>query len=1156
MKRDLNKLIKRIISISVLSVICAFPFCAHKALASPRDDEWSKQIELIKKYERNLPKIKRGEPVKIYDTGKALRGRAKAGSKNLPARYNTYEQPWFIWSGAPKRVKNQGNAGLCWAFSTTTAAELSYLKETGSSFTELSPAHFGYFFYNRVNDPLGLTGGDKNNLTSQDKDWINEGGLLQEIVPALTTWSGLASESSAPFSERHNGYKDSLAYADTLHLQKAAAVDLEDRAAVKSAVRDHGGVPVGYFSNSDYYGKKSYTTSYYQNKKSWTNHEVTIVGWDDNYDKDNFSASKAGVTPAENGAWLIQNSWGKGFGDGGFFYLSYYDKSIGGDSAADQNGASRKFTYAYDMEPTHKYDYNFQYDGTAIQESMLLSAGEKLANVYEMPAAVAGEGESLAGIGFMTYTSGAATYNVKVYTGVTDTRNPESGACEADFNVSTSSPGYYTFDLNNSEGSHIHLKGGSRYSIVISPMSKARMAIEKGGNSGFTCATAANQSYRRSGNSWSDLNDSNTCARIKGFTKKYGSAAVKTNLEPTCTEPGNKSVSYSCCGSRYTYTVPALGHDLSPFSKAPTCTGQGVHGKKCSRCSYRKIESVSPALGHDIKTKYTPPTCIRQGEWFKKCGRCSYSEIDPVPALGHDWREDVKKASEGVDGSVKVFCERCSAEDASNDKSIPAIGGAELSSDRHIYTGMAWKPSVTVKDRNGDLIDPENYDIYYENENSSDIGTYSVTVTFKNKYRGEIRKEYRIGLEADFDTCRHTFEYSQNPYKVPSCMEAGYKERVVCSQCGKEHFETLPPLGHFWKNEADVAQADAGSSGEITFKCVRCGEKDASRTEVIPKLGSVGLSEEKLAYTGGILKPSVIVKDDAGNSIGSGNYDVVYDNERSVDAGSYGLTVKFKNRYKGESHMTYTIERSQSLHKHKWKKLVSDLPACTREGRRNRSICMICNQEECEPVPPLGHDWKEDIRKANQYIDGYIYNVCVRCGAENRAGRIEIPSIKRIALSSSRYMFDGKTHTPSVNVTDRNGRLLERSNYDVIYENAGSRKVGRYAVTVKFRNNYEGTVRLEYSVVPAIKSFKVKPLRGKLKVVWKKLSRKEGCRIAYKMKGAKKYRFVNSRKGAKAKTIKKLRRGRTYFVKARAYVRLIGRTYYGRWTKVKKVRIK
>ncbi|MEF2837224.1 MAG: C1 family peptidase [Oscillospiraceae bacterium] len=55
------------------------------------------------------------------------------------------------------------------------------------------------------------------------------------------------------------------------------------------------------------------------------NHAVTIVGWDDNYSAENFLEDKR---PPADGAWIVRNSWGEDYGDGGYFYLSFYDQTI------------------------------------------------------------------------------------------------------------------------------------------------------------------------------------------------------------------------------------------------------------------------------------------------------------------------------------------------------------------------------------------------------------------------------------------------------------------------------------------------------------------------------------------------------------------------------------------------------------------------------------------------------------------------------------------------------------------------------------------------------------------------------------------------------------------------------------------------------------
>jgi hypothetical protein len=66
-----------------------------------------------------------------------------------------------------------------------------------------------------------------------------------------------------------------------------------------------------------YNGKSTNTTL------TAANHQVTVVGYDDNFSRDNFNEE---VRPASDGAFLIKNSWGKGRHDGGYFWLSYESK--------------------------------------------------------------------------------------------------------------------------------------------------------------------------------------------------------------------------------------------------------------------------------------------------------------------------------------------------------------------------------------------------------------------------------------------------------------------------------------------------------------------------------------------------------------------------------------------------------------------------------------------------------------------------------------------------------------------------------------------------------------------------------------------------------------------------------------------------------------
>ena len=114
-----------------------------------------------------------------------------------------------------------------------------------------------------------------------------------------------------------------------------------------------------------------------------TNHEVLIVGWDDNYPAANFA-----TTPPGNGAFLVKNSWGTGWGSSGYFYVSYYDTKFASDS-----NPSAVFDNA---EATSNYSGIYQYDplGDCTEYGFSSSTGW-FANVFTAQATA-----SLSAVGF------------------------------------------------------------------------------------------------------------------------------------------------------------------------------------------------------------------------------------------------------------------------------------------------------------------------------------------------------------------------------------------------------------------------------------------------------------------------------------------------------------------------------------------------------------------------------------------------------------------------------------------------------------------------------------------------------------------------------------------------------------------------------------
>ena len=167
---------------------------------------------------------------------------------------------------------------------------------------------------------------------------------------------------------------------------------------------------------------------------------MVIVGWDDSYPKENFKKQ-----PEGDGAFLCVNSWGEAFGDGGYFYISYYDTNIGTSNIA--------YT---EVEGPDNYDGIYQTDLCGWVGQMGYEQDTAwFANIY-----TAEGNENLEAVGF--YATGPDTeYEVYVITGVRemeslkDRRPAVSGTLE--------DAGYYTVPLKRT----VRLNQGGRFAVAV-----------------------------------------------------------------------------------------------------------------------------------------------------------------------------------------------------------------------------------------------------------------------------------------------------------------------------------------------------------------------------------------------------------------------------------------------------------------------------------------------------------------------------------------------------------------------------------------------------------------------------------------------------------------------------------------------------------------
>lgn len=541
-------------------------------------------------------------------------------SDPLPTRYDSRDY------GYVTPVRNQGAYGTCWAHGAIACIESNMLKKglrikgtpVTASTLDLSESQLAWFTYTDAYDALGMLTGDKVTISGS---YLQQGGSGQLAGLSLMRWTGAASESEPDLAYSNvseDGLDACYAYAyDVAHVQSVTAIPASDLDAVKRAIMEYGAGTIAYYfyqneSTLDTPYENLQTGGYYCPGVNGTNHDVTVVGWDDSYSRENFNA---GYRPEHDGAWIVKNSWGSYNSLGGYFYLSY-----------ENPASSSHDCYFYDVEPADNYDYNYQYDGTVMSYyATTLQPGGSVGNIFTA------NGDELLEAVSICHLTGAFDYKVQIYTGVRDstTANPSSGTLAYEQTGSFPYPGYQTVKLDTP----VQLKAGERFSVVFVTEDKVRINIDyTDGN--YTHVHHPYSSYAKQQPSgyWGEM-PSGSNLRIKAYTSDPPSGCehlyteLRNTIAASCTMPGCEGDTYCTdCGKLVAAgaVIPALGHDLTVSPAVPaTCTESGLtQGEACSRCDYEVLPQTVPALGHS----YVGGICERCGAAQEFCAH-SFSGV-------------------------------------------------------------------------------------------------------------------------------------------------------------------------------------------------------------------------------------------------------------------------------------------------------------------------------------------------------------------------------------------------------------------------------------------------------------------------------------------------------------------------------------------------
>ncbi|MCR5000378.1 MAG: hypothetical protein K6A71_01130 [Lachnospiraceae bacterium] len=443
-------------------------------------------------------------------------------------------------------VKLQSPFGSCWGFAATAAAETSLLSSgIASGDIDLSEKHTAFFIRRPLIDPDSSQNGE--GYIYPDPDQNHSSGIYSGGYSFYAT--GLYSSGAGPVSEErderleYHGSEEKIVYVDEIpvcydedddwwiddelrfmqdyilkesHIlpnppeilkgvyeseeEKWADFDRAVR-AMKEEIKAGRPIQIGYRAPNAIPGeelKEDYINTatwahYTYNQNTNADHEVVIIGWDDNYPKDNFvhdlSGDEESPAPERDGAWLVKNSWGSGeeefpnrdLGDWGlftgqdrgvyneetekweyeaeddavqtgYFWLSYEDLSIDIVESLEFDKAVEGRTY------TAQYDYMPQYNVSASFYDQEI----RMANIFRMEEVTGGEPALIDCVSCQTVAPGTEVH-YEIYRLNDGYQNPTDGEKVAELDTAYAYGGFHKEALEEP----VLMMGGEEFSVVV-----------------------------------------------------------------------------------------------------------------------------------------------------------------------------------------------------------------------------------------------------------------------------------------------------------------------------------------------------------------------------------------------------------------------------------------------------------------------------------------------------------------------------------------------------------------------------------------------------------------------------------------------------------------------------------------------------------------
>lgn len=711
-----------------------------------------------------------------------------AAQAELPTRYDSRER------GVITAPRNQDLFGTCWAFGATAAMEASLLAHgivSDAAGLDLSERHLAYFTYHNQTDPLGNTEGDQTIATGHQygdalsvDPYLFSGANCDMAAYALASWMGVVREDAVgTYAELVNTYgriekgkltedqflidtaldHDDARGINSFRLTGMRKISYADKSDIKQAIMDYGAVAADVnFDNRNTEDFNSRCGTLYHATPTITDHVVSIVGWDDDFDPKYFGRS--------NGLSRIPSATEVPNPDG--------DVELGKEFAMKRVDGTEPKTEYYRFQPTESGTYAIRIaprgdDGASASAYADLYVVTESGGMAMVASASAQKGapatlNTILRAGETYYISSELAPRV-IYTMKATFDKP------FDTTVQPASKGAWLCknswgNFNLAEGAYFWLSyedastkqwNAKTYVFDVKEAgdlnniyqydgscSEYTNSVESGGAIAnvFTTAASAGESLKEVGFA---LEDVNVNYGIQVYLN-LSDANVPTSGVPYFAEPVTGSTSHA---GYYTVALP----EAVPLHKGT---------------DFAVVITLSSQDGNDVRYNIDESG---QGDWYKCVSVTKPGQSFVQEKAGGAWADLVSEPEEGyLDTSCAARIKAFTTNVAESEIPKPSVAYADvkLGSASKPYDGMTAAPGLTV--RYGTTVLKEGVD-YTATLDSADVGKRTVTITGMGAYTGTrtLSLAYRVTFK---DVAADSWAFSTIHRAADAGIVSGYTD--------------------------------------------------------------------------------------------------------------------------------------------------------------------------------------------------------------------------------------------------------------------------------------------------------------------------------------------------------------------------------------------